>query len=112
MNSKPLPIRLLYEETMRSECLQQVVEFAHHHNMPITRTALIQALRNPKHREAIVSGSMFDLVQQKLNQEQELEHGLIQAKKKGLSWREAVYELHIGPNPDYARLKAWYEHSS
>lgn len=103
-------ISWLFQQMMIAECLTQVLEAAEKKQITITRNQLIQILRNPQHRESIVSGSQFDLVQNKLNTEQDIEQNLKQCSKQGMSWRDAVFTCHIGPGPDYSRLRSWYEH--
>ncbi len=102
-------LSFIFERALHCECLSQVLEELGHQNISISRRELLQILRDFKHREKNISGSQFDLVQKKIKIEQELEQGLIKAKSQGLSWREAVYQLHISPGPDFIRLRTLYE---
>lgn len=112
MPSSALPSETLiwlFKQMITAECLTQVLEAAQAKKIYITRAELIQIFRNGQHREHAVSGSQFDLVQKKLNAEQELEQQLRQCKAQGMTWREAVFACHISPGPDYSRLRSWYE---
>lgn len=78
-------------------------------NKNMTRSELIQLLQDSTLRENTVIGSTFDLVQQIIKMEQSLELDLRREKKKGSSWKEAIFNLHIGPGPEYGRLKRFFE---
>ncbi len=96
----------LFYQTSSAECLTEVLQ---KQGNTMNRLDLIQILSDPVHRENSVPGSVFDLVQQKIAMEREIEMGLRKAKKQGLSWMEAKYKLNIGPSEDYMRLKNLYE---
>ena len=92
-------------------CVTHTLEFAREHRLASTRQELLAILRCRRYREGRVAGSVFDLVQQKLDCESEIEQGLRRAKKEGLSFRDAYYRLDIGAldQGEYARLKKSYE---
>ena len=110
-------IKDIFKEALLSKCLTRVLEFCRDNgcfnniDKKLSRKNLVQLLTNPKYREAIVPGSQFDMVQQKVRYELEIESGLRKAKKKGMEWRAAYYSLNIGEldKGEYARLKRNYE---
>ncbi|NUM36256.1 MAG: hypothetical protein HUU50_17080 [Candidatus Brocadiae bacterium] len=96
----------IFQHAAKAECLTEVLKKQEN---KISRKELVKILSDPKHREKDVPGSVFDLVQQKIAMEREIEKGLRIAKKQGLNWMEAKYRLNIGPGEDYMRWKECYE---
>ena len=111
-------IKELFQQTMELDHLSMVTIFAKKNNYEkktgvklLTRKSLKKILRNPNHRENTVPGSIFDLVQKKIDQEEEIDRGFKKAKKKGLTWRETCLKMNIGEleTCEYMRLKRLFD---